>query len=187
MIICGDGKKTIQVLFDERSSKSMTAEGCQFNASQLTSLLFNSHETSNELLSSKSVCISQGKGPFVIHCTLRPLNISCVVTVHSRLQTSGTCFDYFIKKHRLPKTIGIAIPQKATFFITYVMVDGWAGVAGEILRLKPLIIYHIKNLFFCVTIPFLGSSMLLSLEILLCGLEDAEVDYYLTKIEMIPF
>ncbi|KAK8931164.1 hypothetical protein KSP39_PZI016207 [Platanthera zijinensis] len=59
MIIGGDGKKTIPVLFDESSSKSMTAEGCQFNASQLASLLFNSHETSNELLPSKSVCITQ--------------------------------------------------------------------------------------------------------------------------------
>ncbi|KAK8942422.1 hypothetical protein KSP39_PZI009489 [Platanthera zijinensis] len=58
MIIGGDSKKTIQVLFDESSSKSMTVEGCQFNASQLTSLLFNSHETSNELLPS-NVCISQ--------------------------------------------------------------------------------------------------------------------------------
>lgn len=37
--------------------------------------------------------------------------------------------------------------MKATFFITYIMVDGWAGVAGEILRLKPLIIYHLKNSF----------------------------------------
>ncbi|KAK8942897.1 hypothetical protein KSP39_PZI009272 [Platanthera zijinensis] len=54
MIIGGDGKKIIQVLFDESSSKSMTAEGCQFNASQLTSLLFNSLETSNEPLPSKS-------------------------------------------------------------------------------------------------------------------------------------
>ncbi|KAK8914283.1 hypothetical protein KSP39_PZI023537 [Platanthera zijinensis] len=54
MIIGGDGKKTIQVLFDESNSRSMTAEGCQFNASQLTTLLFNSHETSNELLPSKS-------------------------------------------------------------------------------------------------------------------------------------
>ncbi|CAN8324560.1 unnamed protein product [Cochlearia groenlandica] len=45
------------------------------------------------------------------------------------------------------KTIGVSIPMKATFFITYIMVDGWAGVAGEILRLKPLIIYHLKNSF----------------------------------------
>ncbi|KAL0920127.1 hypothetical protein M5K25_009238 [Dendrobium thyrsiflorum] len=52
---------------------------------------------------------------------------------------------------RFPKTIGIAIPQKATFFITYVMVDGWAGVAGEILRLKPLIVYHLKNIFLVKT------------------------------------
>ncbi|PIA36753.1 hypothetical protein AQUCO_03200017v1 [Aquilegia coerulea] len=47
----------------------------------------------------------------------------------------------------IPKTIGVAIPMKATFFITYIMVDGWAGVAGEILRLKPLIIFHLKNSF----------------------------------------
>ncbi|KAE8654910.1 Calcium permeable stress-gated cation channel 1 [Hibiscus syriacus] len=30
-------------------------------------------------------------------------------------------------------------------------VDGWAGVAGEILRLKPLIIYHLKNFFLVKT------------------------------------
>uniref|UniRef100_A0A2N9GUF8 CSC1/OSCA1-like 7TM region domain-containing protein n=1 Tax=Fagus sylvatica TaxID=28930 RepID=A0A2N9GUF8_FAGSY len=45
----------------------------------------------------------------------------------------------------IPKTIGVSIPMKATFFITYIMVDGWAGIAGEILRLKPLIMYHLKN------------------------------------------
>lgn len=47
--------------------------------------------------------------------------------------------------------IGVAVPMKATFFITYIMVDGWAGVAGEILRLKPLIIYHLKNTFLVKT------------------------------------
>lgn len=52
---------------------------------------------------------------------------------------------------RIPRTIGEAIPMKATFFITYVMVDGWAGVAGEILRLKPLIIFHLKNFFLVKT------------------------------------
>ncbi|KAK2984927.1 hypothetical protein RJ640_005668 [Escallonia rubra] len=51
----------------------------------------------------------------------------------------------------IPRTIGVAIPMKATFFITYIMVDGWAGVAGEILRLKPLIIYHLKNFFLVKT------------------------------------
>ena len=48
-------------------------------------------------------------------------------------------------------TIGASIPMKATFFITYIMVDGWAGVAGEILRLKPLIFYHLKNFFLVKT------------------------------------
>lgn len=52
---------------------------------------------------------------------------------------------------RIPKTIGVSIPMKATFFITYIMVDGWAGVAGEILRLKPLIFFHLKNFFLVKT------------------------------------
>ena len=52
---------------------------------------------------------------------------------------------------RIPKIIGVSIPMKATFFITYIMVDGWAGVAGEILRLKPLVIYHLKNFFLVKT------------------------------------
>ncbi|KAI3994886.1 hypothetical protein MKX01_037437 [Papaver californicum] len=51
----------------------------------------------------------------------------------------------------IPNTIGVSIPMKATFFITYIMVDGWAGTAGEILRLKPLIIYHLKNFFLVKT------------------------------------
>ena len=57
-------------------------------------------------------------------------------------------FDIF---GRYPKTIGNAIPVKATFFISYIMVDGWAGIAGEILMLKPLIIYHLKNFFLVKT------------------------------------
>lgn len=48
--------------------------------------------------------------------------------------------------YRIPRTIGVSIPMKATFFITYIMVDGWAGMAGEILRLKPLIMFHLKNI-----------------------------------------
>lgn len=53
--------------------------------------------------------------------------------------------------NQIPKTIGVAIPMKATFFITYIMVDGWAGVAGEILMLKPLVMFHIKNTFLVKT------------------------------------
>ncbi|PQP99451.1 CSC1-like protein [Prunus yedoensis var. nudiflora] len=52
---------------------------------------------------------------------------------------------------QIPRTIGVSIPTKATFFITYIMVDGWAAVAGEILRLKPLVIYHLKNMFLVKT------------------------------------
>jgi len=41
--------------------------------------------------------------------------------------------------------------MKATFFMTYIMVDGWAGIANEILRVKPLVIYHLKNMFIVKT------------------------------------
>ncbi|KAJ9170049.1 hypothetical protein P3X46_018185 [Hevea brasiliensis] len=69
---------------------------------------------------------------------------------------TGTAFQQlnnFIHQsaNDIPKIIGASIPMKATFFITYIMVDGWAGVAGEILRLKPLIFYHLKNFFLVKT------------------------------------
>lgn len=31
------------------------------------------------------------------------------------------------------------------------MVDGWSGIAAEILRMKPLIIFHLKNAFLVKT------------------------------------
>ncbi|KAI3514636.1 hypothetical protein L1887_13218 [Cichorium endivia] len=51
----------------------------------------------------------------------------------------------------IPKIASLAIPMKATFFITYIMVDGWAGIAAEILRVAPLIIFHLKNIFLVKT------------------------------------
>ncbi|KAL5178607.1 CSC1-like protein [Glycine soja] len=60
---------------------------------------------------------------------------------------------------QIPRTIGVSIPMKATFFMTYIMVDGWAGIAGEILRLKPLVIYHLKNMFLVKTERDRGKAM----------------------------
>ncbi|KAI5414542.1 protein OSCA1 [Lathyrus oleraceus] len=69
---------------------------------------------------------------------------------------TGTAFqqlDSFIHQpaNQYPITIGTAIPLKASFFITYIMVDGWSGIAAEVLMLKPLIIYHLKNFFLVKT------------------------------------
>ncbi|CAO2838064.1 unnamed protein product [Amaranthus hypochondriacus] len=69
---------------------------------------------------------------------------------------TGTAFgqlDAFLHQPptQIPRNIGVSIPMKATFFITYIMVDGWAGMASEILRLKPLIIFHLKNMFIVKT------------------------------------
>lgn len=41
--------------------------------------------------------------------------------------------------------------MKGTFFITYIMVDGWSGIAAEIIRLVPLAMYHLKNTFLVKT------------------------------------
>ncbi|KAL2236748.1 CSC1-like protein At1g32090 [Sesamum indicum] len=60
---------------------------------------------------------------------------------------------------QIPRNIGVSIPMKATFFITYIMVDGWAGIAGEILRLKPLVIFHLKNMFIVKTERDLEKAM----------------------------
>ncbi|KAK2412866.1 ERD (early-responsive to dehydration stress) family protein [Trifolium repens] len=69
---------------------------------------------------------------------------------------TGSAFqqlDSFIHQpaNQYPITIGTAIPLKASFFITYIMVDGWSGIAAEVLMLKPLIIYHLKNFFLVKT------------------------------------
>ncbi|GJW62761.1 CSC1-like protein, partial [Tanacetum coccineum] len=67
---------------------------------------------------------------------------TAIEQLHSFLHQSPT---------QIPRTIGVSIPMKATFFITYIMIDGWAGIAAEILRLKPLVIYHLKNMFIVKT------------------------------------
>ncbi|GAQ81109.1 early-responsive to dehydration stress-related protein [Klebsormidium nitens] len=52
--------------------------------------------------------------------------------------------SFINKPTSLPQTLGNAIPSKSSFFITYIMLDGWAGFPAELLRLWALIIYHIK-------------------------------------------
>jgi uncharacterized protein YcnI len=37
-------------------------------------------------------------------------------------------------------TIRVAIPMKATIFMTNMMVDGWAVIANEILQVKDIVI-----------------------------------------------
>ncbi|XP_019190677.1 PREDICTED: CSC1-like protein At1g32090 [Ipomoea nil] len=77
---------------------------------------------------------------------------------------TGTAFEQlhaFLHQSatQIPRNIGVSIPMKATFFITYIMVDGWAGIAGEILRLKPLVIFHLKNMFLVKTERDLEKAM----------------------------
>ncbi|KAF3790738.1 CSC1-like protein [Nymphaea thermarum] len=65
---------------------------------------------------------------------------------------SGTAFQQLSSfLHQAPseiaKTIGVSVPTKATFFITYIMLDGWSAIAAEILRPKSLAIHHLQNMF----------------------------------------
>ncbi|OAY82336.1 CSC1-like protein [Ananas comosus] len=69
---------------------------------------------------------------------------------------TGTAFEQlnsFLHEsaNKIPEIVGRSIPMKATFFISYIMVDGWAGIAAEIIRLKPLVIFHLKNTFLVKT------------------------------------
>ncbi|KAG0587517.1 hypothetical protein KC19_2G170300 [Ceratodon purpureus] len=50
--------------------------------------------------------------------------------------------QYVAAPTTIPKAFGISIPMKATFFMTYIMVDGWANNAAEICRFWPLLWYH---------------------------------------------
>lgn len=80
----------------------------------------------------------------------------CFVNIFLGNLLAGSAFqqlDSFIHQpaNEYPITIGTAIPLKASFFITYIMVDGWSGIAAEVLMLKPLIMYHLKNFFLVKT------------------------------------
>ncbi|ESW14002.2 hypothetical protein PHAVU_008G210700 [Phaseolus vulgaris] len=80
---------------------------------------------------------------------------------------TGTAFqqlDKFLHQsaNEIPITVGVSIPMKATFFITYIMVDGWAGCAamdpgtfgfntGE----PQIQLYFLLGLVYAVVTPFL--------------------------------
>ncbi|XP_054819964.1 CSC1-like protein At4g02900 [Prosopis cineraria] len=69
---------------------------------------------------------------------------------------AGTAFqqlEEFVKgdSTKFAKMAGATVPMKATFYITYIMVDGWSGVAAEILRITPFAIFHLKNTFLVKT------------------------------------
>lgn len=67
----------------------------------------------------------------------------------------GSLFEqlrqYIAAPTTIPKTFGFSVPMKATFFMSYIMVDGWSANAAEILRLWPLFWYHVSDFFFVRT------------------------------------
>ncbi|KAG0577950.1 hypothetical protein KC19_5G194100 [Ceratodon purpureus] len=67
----------------------------------------------------------------------------------------GSLFDqlkqYLASPGSIPTAFGVSIPKKATFFMTFIMLDGWTSIAAEVLRLWPLIWYHITTTLFMRT------------------------------------
>ncbi|CAI5484260.1 unnamed protein product [Closterium sp. Yama58-4] len=45
----------------------------------------------------------------------------------------------------IPQILGSRIPTKATFFMTFTMVDGWVGMGGEALQVWYLLLFHLKR------------------------------------------
>ncbi|KAL8167692.1 hypothetical protein V2J09_009191 [Rumex salicifolius] len=66
-------------------------------------------------------------------------HVFILVNVFLGSLVTGTAFE------QLHRFLNQSATEYATFFITYVMVDGWAGVAAEVVRLVPLIMFHLKN------------------------------------------
>lgn len=66
-------------------------------------------------------------------------------TKNKRSLSLHLIFSLWKSRDRVPKAFGSSIPMKSTFFITYIMVDGWSTVAAEVLRLWALLLYHVKN------------------------------------------
>lgn len=86
-------------------------------------------------------------------------DLTIVFSDHPNYLIFAGLWTEFFLDCRIPRNIGVSIPMKATFFITYIMVDGWAGIASEILRLKPLAIFHLKNMFIVKTERDLEKAM----------------------------
>ncbi|BBN16221.1 calcium permeable stress-gated cation channel [Marchantia polymorpha subsp. ruderalis] len=53
--------------------------------------------------------------------------------------------EFIDRPTQIPKTLAQAVPMKATFFITYIMVDGWTGLAVTLMRLIPLLLFHFRS------------------------------------------
>ncbi|CAI5475292.1 unnamed protein product [Closterium sp. Yama58-4] len=54
---------------------------------------------------------------------------------------------YDLSQHTtsIPQILGSRIPTKATFFMTFTMVDGWVGMGGEALQVWYLLLFHLKS------------------------------------------
>ena len=75
------------------------------------------------------------------HNISREMSMSKVIITFTAIR-----FEFCGCPCRVPKAFGSSIPMKSTFFITYIMVDGWSTVAAEALRLWAFLWYHLQNM-----------------------------------------
>ncbi|XP_071731048.1 CSC1-like protein HYP1 [Rutidosis leptorrhynchoides] len=59
--------------------------------------------------------------------------------------------NIFLEPKEIPNILALAVPGQATFFITYVVTNGWTNTSSELFRLMPLISSYMSKLFFVET------------------------------------
>ncbi|KAJ0535581.1 putative calcium-dependent channel, 7TM region phosphate [Helianthus annuus] len=56
--------------------------------------------------------------------------------------------NIFLEPKEVPNILAVAVPGQATFFVTYVVTNGWTSTASELLRLMPLVSNFVGRIFF---------------------------------------
>ncbi|KAL0012287.1 hypothetical protein SO802_007395 [Lithocarpus litseifolius] len=157
----GNGSTILVTGKDIRSTPERHQQTVVGNNEAPAPIFERKHDSAAKLTSTRNVLIGEtcsfmrsaaslkewSKAKAALSGSLKRKSVNEDKTFHSFHFSLAICNIYCM----IPKTIGVAIPMRATFFITYTMVDGWAGIAGEILMLKPLIMYHLKNFFLVKT------------------------------------
>ncbi|KAJ0894254.1 putative calcium-dependent channel, 7TM region phosphate [Helianthus annuus] len=81
--------------------------------------------------------------------------------------------NIFLEPKEVPNILAVAVPGQATFFVTYVVTNGWTSTASELLRLMPL--FELPSLPYSSEIP----------SILLFGL--LGITYFFLSPLILPF
>nr|XP_043615619.1 CSC1-like protein HYP1 [Erigeron canadensis]XP_043615620.1 CSC1-like protein HYP1 [Erigeron canadensis] len=97
--------------------------------------------------------------------------------------------NIFLEPKEIPTILAVAVPGQATFFITYVVTNGWTNTSSELFRLMPLVSSYMGRIFSAETgenfeVPSLPYSSEIP-SILLFGL--LGITYFFLSPLILPF